>query len=91
MWRIVTVGALAGVGVVIVRSRLPALHERLVAQCEAMFEQMPDSFPPKRMLHGIDDIRGTTARILELLEPREDHAGTSPSDALSAGEVHDVA
>ncbi|HET9324532.1 MAG TPA: hypothetical protein VFO03_11700 [Gaiellaceae bacterium] len=32
---------------------------------------MPDTFPPKRMMRGIEEIRANTARTLELLEERE--------------------
>jgi hypothetical protein len=49
---------------------MPQLGERLVARCEAMFERMPDTFPPKKMMRGIEEIRVTTGRILELLETR---------------------
>ena len=63
--------ALAGVGVLVARALAPKLHARLVAGCERMFEQMPDTFPPKRMLRGIEEIRATSARTLALLEARE--------------------
>ena len=43
-----------------------------MARCEAMFEQMPDDFPPKRMMRGIEEMRVNTARIAELLEARND-------------------
>ena len=39
-----------------------------MAGCERMFEQMPDDFPPKRMLRGIEETRSNTARLLELSE-----------------------
>jgi len=35
-----------------------------------MFEHMPEDFPPKRMMGGIEEIRANTTRILELLEER---------------------
>lgn len=70
MRRIVIVGAFVGVGILIVRARVPKLHDRLVARCEAMFERMPDTFPPKTMMRGIEETRVTTGRILELLETR---------------------
>ena len=63
--------ALAGGGVLVARALAPKLHARLVAGCERMFEQMPDTFPPKRMMHGIEEIRATSARTLALLEARE--------------------
>jgi hypothetical protein len=63
--------ALAGVGVLVARALAPKLHARLIAGCERMFEQMPDTFPPKRMMRGIEEIRATSARTLALLEARE--------------------
>ena len=72
MRRILIVGALAGVGFLIVRAIAPKLRDRLMARCEAMFEQMPDDFPPKRMMRGIEETRVNTARIAELLEARND-------------------
>ena len=84
MRRMVVVGALVGVAVVIVRRLAPGLHERLMARCEGMFERMPDTFPPKRVMRGIDEIRATTARIQELVEARADEmaeSGLSPADA----------
>ena len=76
MRRILIVGVLTGVGFLIVRVIAPKLklHERLMARCEAMFEQMPDSFPPKRMMEGVEELRGNTARIVELLEARTNEA-----------------
>ena len=72
MRRILIVGALAGVGFLIVRAIAPKFRDRLMARCEAMFEQMPDDFPPKRMMRGIEETRVNTARIAELLEARND-------------------
>lgn len=70
MRRIATGAALAGVGVLMMRALVPKLHARLMAGCERMFEQMPDTFPPKRMMRDIEDIRASSARTLELLEER---------------------
>ena len=64
-------GVLAGVGVVGARALAPRLHASLMAGCERMFEQMPDSFPPKRMMRGIEEIRANSARTVALLEARE--------------------
>lgn len=86
MRRLAVFGALVGVTVVIVRRLAPGLHERLMARCEGMFERMPDTFPPKRMMRGIDEIRATTARIQELVEARADETtepGPSRADALA--------
>jgi hypothetical protein len=68
MRRIAIIGAVVGTGALVVRMRGHKLHERLMAHCEAMFERMPDTFPPKKMLRGIEDIQATTARIQELLD-----------------------
>jgi hypothetical protein len=72
MRRIVIIGALAAVGFVVARKVAPKVGQRLMARCEAMFERMPDDFPPKRMMRGIEEIRAKTTRILELLEARKE-------------------
>lgn len=72
MRRLLIIGALVGVGVVIARKVAPKVGQRLMARCEGMFEHMPDEFPPKRMLRGIEETRVNTTRILELLEARSD-------------------
>jgi hypothetical protein len=70
MRRIAIGAALTGVGVLVVRALAPRLHARLLAACERMFEEMPDTFPPKRMMRGIEEISANSARTLELLEER---------------------
>ena len=82
MRRILTVGAFAAVGFLVLRTRQPKLHERLMARCGRMFERMPDDFPPKRMMRGIEDTRANTARILELLEGDKDEADASEDKRL---------
>lgn len=86
MRRMAMIGALAGVGVLILRRRLPGLHERLMAHCEGMFERMPDTFPPTKMMRGIEEIRAT-ARIERLLVVRADEA----VEPKVAEVVHDAA
>ena len=87
MRRIAIIGALAGVGILILRSRMPKLQERMMAHCEGMFERMPDTFPPKKIMRGIEEIRATTARIEQLLEVRADEA----IESKVAEGVHDAA
>lgn len=70
MRRIAFGAALTGIGVLVVRSLAPRVHAQLLAACERMFEELPDSFPPKRMLRGIEEISANSARTLELLERR---------------------
>ena len=77
MRRIAFGATLACVGVLVVRSLAPRVHARLSATCERMFEEMPDSFPPKRMLRGIEEISANSARTLELLEGERLGEGSS--------------
>ena len=70
MRRIVIAAALVGGIVIAARQLAPRLHARMLAACKGMFEQMPDDFPPKRMLAGIEEIRANTTSTLEHLEGR---------------------
>jgi hypothetical protein len=87
MRRTAIIGALVGVGLLALRGRMPKLHERVMAHCEGMFERMPDTFLPKKMMRGVEEIRATTARIEQLLEVRADEA-VEPKVAEG---VHDAA
>lgn len=92
MRRIAIVGAFVGLGILVVRARVPKLHERLMARCEGMFERMPDTFPPKRAVRGVEEIRVNTARILELVEAGTDEADEPEAfDPSSVEAVHDGA
>ena len=68
MKRLAIAAALIGGSVVVVRALAPKLHARMLAACRGMFEQMPDDFPPKRMMAGIEELRAHSARTLALLE-----------------------
>src|ERR671910_278589 len=80
MRRIVIVGAVVGVGILLVRARVPKLHERLMARCEAGLSE-PE----------LDDAVATarTARreAVELLSARVDEllgrGGTTPEPATA--------
>ena len=72
--------ALVGAAALVLRALAPTLHARMLAACEHMFEEMPDSFPPKRMLRGIDEIRVHSARTVELLEERRQVVERQPFD-----------
>lgn len=88
MRRVAKAAALTGAGVLVARAVVPKLklHERGMAACERMFQQMPEDFPPKRMMRGIEEIRANTARTLELLEERKaDEA--EPVSELSSTEA----
>jgi hypothetical protein len=81
------IGALAGIGLLALRGQMPKLQERVMAHCEGMFERMPDTFPPKKMMRGIEEIRATTARIEQLLELRTGET----VEPKAAEAVHDAA
>ncbi len=89
MRRIVVTGAFVGVGILVARAFVPKLHARLLARCEGTFERMPDTFPPKRMMSGIEEIRTQTARILDLLEV--DREAYEPSVSHAPEATHDAA
>lgn len=84
-------GALTVVGVLVARRLAPRLHARLLAGCERMFAEMPDSFPPKRMMRGIEEIHANTVRTLEMLGEREQLGDVQrlaePSSTRAAGHV----
>ena len=49
----------------------PELHRLAMTKCEEMFEHMPEDFPPKRMMRGIEDVREQNSRILLRLAEEE--------------------
>ncbi len=50
----------------------PAMRERCSEMCDRMLANMPESFPPNRMMADLEALKEQTARILEVLEERED-------------------
>jgi hypothetical protein len=81
MRRIAISAAVIGGVVVAARVLAPKLHARMLATCKTMFEHMPEDFPPKRMMGGIEEIHANTAQILELLEERT-RTQPSPQEEL---------
>ncbi len=51
------------------------MRERCSEMCERMLANMPESFPPNRMMANLEAIAGPTARILEVLEESEEVDG----------------
>ena len=49
----------------------PAMRERCSEMCDRMLANMPESFPPNRMMADLDALKEKTARILEVLEERQ--------------------
>ena len=46
----------------------PGMRERCSEMCDRMLANMPDSFPPNRMMADLESIKEQTARILNVLE-----------------------
>ena len=86
MRRIAVGAAFTALAVLALRAVAPRLHARMMVACERMFEEMPESFPPKRMLRGIEEITANSERTLELLEGREvsDTAGLNTRTGRSS-------
>jgi hypothetical protein len=74
--------AVIGGIVVAARALAPKLHERMLATCTGMFDLMPEDFPPKKMVGGVEEIRANTRRILELLEERSQTEGSEAQEEL---------
>jgi len=49
----------------------PAMRERCSEMCDRMLANMPESFPPNRMMADLDSLKDKTARILEVLEEQQ--------------------
>ena len=79
MRRIAIGAAVIGGVVVAARALAPKLHARMLAACTAMFEQMPEDFPPKRIMSGVEEIRANTTRLLALLD--EEHEPVREAEA----------
>jgi hypothetical protein len=60
--------AAAGTAVAVLRRFGPVVHTWAMDKCQEMFEHMPEEFPPKRMMRGIEEIRDQNARILRNLD-----------------------
>jgi hypothetical protein len=83
MRRLVIGAAVVGGVVVAARALGPKMHSEMLAKCQGMFEQMPEDFPPKRIMGGIEEIRANQTRILELLKERTQADEAKPQEEPS--------
>jgi len=60
---------------------LPKLRTRASEMCERMIEEMPETFPPKRLFANVETIREQNERLLRLLEERTLSESTGDGDA----------
>ncbi len=67
MRKLAIAGAVLVTALFVLRRLGPQLGGRAMRKCEEMFDRMPDEFPPKRMMRGIDEVRGQNVEILRLL------------------------
>ena len=65
----------------------PAMRERCSEMCDRMLANMPESFPPNRMMAGLEALKEQTARILEVLEEREEVAAFNPKRNTRTGKT----
>lgn len=79
MRRIAIGAAVIGGVLVAARALAPKMHAQMLAACNAMFEQMPEDFPPKRIMSGVEEIRANTTRLLALLD--EEHEPVREAEA----------
>jgi hypothetical protein len=54
----------------------PTMPERCSEMCDRMLARMPESFPPNRMMADLEILKERTARILEVLEERDEGHGS---------------
>ena len=54
----------------------PVMRVRCSEMCDRMLANMPESFPPNRMMSDLKALREQTDRILEMLEEREEVDGS---------------
>ncbi len=50
----------------------PVMREQCSEMCERMLANMPESFPPNRMMADLETLKEQTTRILEVLEERQE-------------------
>ena len=75
MRRLVILAVVAAAASLIVRKltegTAPTLGERCSKVCDRFLANMPRSFPPNRIMADLDALKEQTARVLEVLEERE--------------------
>ena len=66
--------------VLLARRFAPLIRERCTTACEHMLDEMPDSFPPRRMMISLDAISAQNERVIELLEDQRPASEQAPTD-----------
>jgi hypothetical protein len=72
MRRLISGTVLMAVAVLVARKiageAAPAMRARCAEACDRMLANMPESFPPNRMMADLDEVKDQTARILDEIE-----------------------
>jgi hypothetical protein len=69
--------ALFAAGVFLARRRIadtvgPAARARCAKMCDRILANMPESFPPNRIMADLDVLKQQTSRVLDTLEQRDE-------------------
>jgi hypothetical protein len=76
----ILVVAAVSMGVLVVVHRFgPALRRMMARKCQEMFDRMPEDFPPKRMMRGIDEVREQSDQILRATLEQRRAADLAPA------------
>ena len=72
MRRLISGTVLMAVAVLVARKiageAAPAMRARCAEACDRMLANMPESFPPNRMVADLEEVKDQTARILDEME-----------------------
>lgn len=80
MKKIVIAAAVLVAAVAALRRFGPALGERAMRKCEEMFDRMPEDFPPKRMMRGIEEMREQNLEILRHVQGQHQQTALAAAD-----------
>ena len=72
MRRLIIGTVLAAAAVLVARKiageAAPTMRARCAEACDRMLANMPESFPPNRMMADLEEVKDQTARILDEIE-----------------------
>ena len=70
----------------IVERAAPVMRKRCSLMCDRFLANMPQSFPPNRIVADLDALKKQNARILAVLEEREEVDGPQEQRRYGEGE-----
>ena len=57
----------------------PQMRAGCMAACDRMIDEMPDSFPPKRIMSDLEALRTQSERMIALLEEQRGTSEQAPA------------